>query len=101
MCPLFEPVQVPLDGILSFCCVSCSPQLSVISKFADDISKLAILHLIPLSMLLIKILKSTGPTVCLGYAIHDQPPPGHRVIDHNPVALTIQSPPNKMFHHRG
>jgi len=53
-CPLSEPVQCPLDGVPSFCCMNCTTQLGVISNLLRVRS-------IPLSMLLIKILKSTGP----------------------------------------
>jgi len=40
--PLFELVQVPVDGILSFWCVICTTQLGVICKLAEgalDIAK--------------------------------------------------------------
>jgi len=29
VCPLSEPVQVPLDGLPPFCCVSCTTPLGV------------------------------------------------------------------------
>jgi len=48
--PLFKPVQIPLDGILSFYCVNHTTQLGVISKLAE----------VPSSMSLIKMLESTG-----------------------------------------
>ena len=34
--PLLKPVQVPVDGIPSFCSTSRTTQLGVISKFARD-----------------------------------------------------------------
>lgn len=54
MCPLFKPLQVPLDGIPSFLCINCTTQL-------DIISKLPRVPLIPWSMSLIMMLKRTGP----------------------------------------
>ncbi len=35
MGPLFEPVQVPLDGIPHFHCVNCTTQLGVINKLVE------------------------------------------------------------------
>jgi len=52
--PFLELVQVSLDGILSFWCVSCTTQLGVICKLAEGALDLA-----KLSM---KILNSTGPS---------------------------------------
>ena len=54
MCPLSEPVQVPLHGVPSFCCVHCTTQLGVISKLLR-------VHSIPPSVSLIEMLKSSGP----------------------------------------
>ena len=53
VCPLFECVQVPLDGIPSFYSVSCTTQLGVISKLLR-------VHSITSSMSLIKMLKNIG-----------------------------------------
>ena len=35
MCPLFEPVQVPLDDIPSFYCTDHTTRVHVISKLAE------------------------------------------------------------------
>ena len=35
MGPFLKLVQVPLDGIPSFCCINCTTQLSVICKLAE------------------------------------------------------------------
>ena len=35
MCPLFERVQVPLDGVPPLCCFNCTTLLDVISKLAE------------------------------------------------------------------
>ena len=49
--PLLKPVYIPLDGTSSLWCVDCTPQLIVISKLAEG-------ALDPLSLSLMKILKS-------------------------------------------
>ena len=46
--PLLEPVYVPLDGIPFLWCVNHTPQHGIISKLAE-------VHLTPLSMSLMKI----------------------------------------------
>lgn len=51
--PLFNPVQVPLDGIPSFCSINCTTQFTVISKPTEG-------ALDPLPRSLIKMLKRTG-----------------------------------------
>jgi len=33
--PLFKPVKVPLDGIPSFCCITCTPQLGAFCRLAE------------------------------------------------------------------
>ena len=35
MDPLLQPVQVPLDGFLSFQCMDCTAELGVIHKLAE------------------------------------------------------------------
>uniref|UniRef100_A0A803YB34 Conserved oligomeric Golgi complex subunit 3 n=1 Tax=Meleagris gallopavo TaxID=9103 RepID=A0A803YB34_MELGA len=69
ICPLSEPVQVPLDDVSSFCCVNRTTQLGVISKLAEGVS-------VPLSVSLIKIfyldlcsLTSQSLTVALTAAV--------------------------------
>lgn len=37
MYPLSELVQVRLDGVPSFCCVNCTTQLGIISKFPEGV----------------------------------------------------------------
>ena len=53
--PLLELVQVPLDGILSFWCVSCTTQLDVICKLAEGAPDL--------TKSLMKMLNSTSPSM--------------------------------------
>jgi len=53
--PHLQLVQVSLDDIPSFWCLSCTTQLDVICE-------LAVVHLISLSISLMKILNSTGPS---------------------------------------
>jgi len=82
---LFKLVQVPLDGIPSFCLINCTTHLGVISKLVEG-------KLSPF-MSLIKMLKSTGPrtdtrgTTCVRH------PPEHRTGDHNLLAVIIQPVP--------
>jgi len=52
--PLFKHVQVPLDGVVSFCSVSCTIQLGIIHKFAED-------TLDPTVCVTGKMLNSVGP----------------------------------------
>jgi len=40
--PLLKLVQIPLDGMLSLWCVSCTTQLGVISKLAEGALDLAV-----------------------------------------------------------
>jgi len=54
MGPLLKLVQVPLDGILSFWCVSCTTQLGVTCKLAEGALDLA--------KSLMKTLNGTGPS---------------------------------------
>jgi len=54
--PLTELVQVPLDGIPSFRCVSCTTQLGLICKLDEGALDLA-------SKSLMKMLNSTGPSM--------------------------------------
>jgi len=35
MCPLFERVQVPLDGMAPFYCINCTTQLAGIDEDDD------------------------------------------------------------------
>ena len=35
MGPVLQPVQVPLDGLLSLQCIDCTSQLGVICKLAE------------------------------------------------------------------
>jgi len=51
--PFLELVQVPLDGIPSFWCVSCTTQLGVVCKLAEGA--------LDLTKSLMKMLNSTGP----------------------------------------
>jgi len=51
---LLKLVQVPLDGILSFWCISCTTQLGVICKLAEGA--------LDLTKSLMKMLKSTSPS---------------------------------------
>jgi len=67
--PPFMPDEVPLDGISSFCCISCSTQFGAVCKLLR-------LHSVPLSVS--KMLKSTSPR--MGNTTHDRPPPG---LSHN------------------
>jgi len=53
--PLFRLVQVPLDGILSCWCVSCTTQLGVICKLGEGALNLA--------KSLMKMLNSIGPSI--------------------------------------
>ena len=75
VCPLLEPVQVPLDAIPPFCCA---------------ISKLLRVHSIPSSVSLAEEHRSLegplGDTAC-------QPPPVRSAIDHNALAATTQPVP--------
>ena len=78
MASLFKPVQVPLDDVPSFCCVSCTIQLA---EGALDL-------LINVTDKIVKEYQSQdGP---LGDTICHQPAPGHRAVDSNPLAATIQ-----------
>ena len=40
--PLLEPVKLPLDGISPFYCASCTTQLDVICKLAENVLDLLI-----------------------------------------------------------
>jgi len=52
--PFLELVQVPLDAIPSFSCVSCTTQLGVVCKVAEGA--------LNLTKSLVKMLNSTGPS---------------------------------------
>lgn len=81
MCPLFKAVQVPLYGDPSFYCINCSTQLGGILKLAKGKLNPTIQG--------IKNLKRP-----LADLTNEQPPPGHRTIDHNPLVATM---PNLSF----
>jgi len=86
MGPLFKPVQIPLNGISSFYCVNCTTHLGVISKLAEG-------TLDP-TMLLIKILKSTGVrTEPWGTPLMTGL---HLVINPSTTTLWLH-PPNQLF----
>lgn len=60
MGPILKLVQVPLDGIPSFCCVNCTAQIYVIWKLAN---------LIPLSVSLRQTLQSLSQNRARGTSI--------------------------------
>ena len=79
MGPLFEPAQVPLHGIPPFSYVSCTTQ-------CGGICKLLKVHQIPLSMALIKMLKSTSPMMdpweaALVTGLHLDAEKGSRIVE--------------------
>jgi len=79
--------QVPLDGIQSFWCVSCSTQLGVVCKLAEGALDLAI-QVIDEN---VKQLRSQyGP---LRDTTHHCCPLGRRAVDHYPLAVTFQPIP--------
>jgi len=87
MGPLLKPVQVSLDGIPSFCCISRTSQFGIVCKFVEG-------ALDPIICVIDKDVKehrsSDRPAGC---ATCHQAPPGHTAIDHNP-------PVNKQFSYR-
>ncbi|RMC21736.1 hypothetical protein DUI87_02605 [Hirundo rustica rustica] len=86
-CMLLAYVQVSLDGIPSFCCVSCTTQLRVICKLAEG----------ALDLTLCVIDEDIEEPWSQDRALRDttchQPPPGHGAIDHNSLAAYIQPIP--------
>lgn len=86
--PLTELVQVPQDGILSFCCVSCTTELCIIYKSAEG----------SLDLILYVIDKDIKEHPFQDRALREnaahQPPPGQRKVDHNSLAAPIQPIPN-------
>ena len=82
VCPLFEHVQIPLDGIPLLYCVSCTTQISVICKPVE----------VTLSAAVCVVDKDAEEhqfqdkplvkTDC------DWPSPGRRALDHNHLAMT-------------
>jgi len=83
--PSLQLVQVPLDGIPSFWHVNCTTQLGVICKLAEGA--------LDLTMSLMKILNSTGPSMDPRDTTCHRRPSGHRAVDHYPLAATIQPIP--------
>ena len=84
LCPLYEHVQVPLDSIPPFYCVSCTTQFSVISKLAEA-------ALEPTIYVDKDVEEHWSQDKSLGDTTHDQSPLGHGAIDHDLLAVTIQS----------
>lgn len=87
----FDCAQIPLDGILPFCCVNCTIQIGIIVKLAEGT-----LH--PSDFVVDKDVEEQwsqeGP---LGNSTRDWHPPGHRAIENNPLAMATQTiicPPN-------
>ena len=92
MGPPFELSQVPLDGIPS------SAILTVPLSLVPSANLLRV-HVIPLSVTDKDVEEHWSQDRPLGDTTHDWPPPGHRVVDHNPLAVTIQPilyPPNSL-----
>ena len=87
----FEFVQVPLDGIPSFCCINCSTQFGVICKLAKGTLN-PIIYVIDKNFK--EYLSQDSP---LGDIAHYWSLPGYRAIDYNPLVVTTQPipyPPN-------
>lgn len=87
MHPLFEHVQVHLDGIPSFYCIKCTTQLGIIGKLAED-------ALNPTAYVINKdVEEHKFQDRPLKDTTHGQPPTGRRLVDHNPLAAAIQTIP--------
>ena len=82
MGPLLQPVQVPLDGLLSLQCIDCTSQLGVICKLAEG----------ALNALICVIREDAEEHWSQDQPLRDtacdQSPPSHRIIKHNPLAAT-------------
>jgi len=85
--PLLELVQVPLDGIPSFWCVSCTIQLGVICKLAEGALDLAVCVIDE------NVKEHRSQYRPLRDTTHHWHPLGHSAIDHYPLAATFQPIP--------
>ncbi|TRZ08585.1 hypothetical protein HGM15179_018521 [Zosterops borbonicus] len=75
---------VPMDGIPSFCCVTCTAQLQVTCKL-DEGALNPTVYVIDED-----IEQHWSQDRALRDTTHHQPPPGYRTIDHNSLAVSIQ-----------
>ena len=81
MCPLSKHAQILLDGVPPFCCVTCTTQLGVNSKYPEG-------TLSPAVYVIDKdVEEHQSEDRPLGYTTRDQPPLGHRANDNNPLAM--------------
>ena len=86
-----KPVQVPLDGILSFCCINCTTQLGVVCKLAEG-------ELNPTVYVTDKdVEEHWSQNRPLGDTTHCQPLLGHKATDHSPLAAAIQPIPYPLY----
>ena len=75
--------MVSLDGIPSFYCINCTALLGDSSKLAEG-------ALDPIICAINKDVKEyQSQDRPLGDTTHQWPTPGHRAIDHNPLAVTF------------
>ena len=86
MCPLSEPVEVPLVGIPSFYCVTCTTQLDVISKFAEGALNPTVYDIDK------DVEEHWSQDGALRDTTHDWPLPEHRAIDnYSPATSSTNS----------
>lgn len=77
--------NVPLDGIPPFCPINCTTRLGIITKFAEGALSPTV------SVLNVdNVEEHCSQDRALEDTTHHWPQPGHRTIDHKPLAVTIQ-----------